>query len=101
MVHISSELAWDITDWDKDADLRLSNIRHNFMHTFVDNGLALPESIICRKDQEYPLLKDFGVTDLDGTHIQKIDVGFGLMKLKVLPLERVTVTRAAIWKGEA
>jgi hypothetical protein len=53
------DLAWDISEWDKDADLSLSNIRYNIEHTFLSNGLALPSAIACRHDQARDLFVAF------------------------------------------
>jgi hypothetical protein len=85
MVPLLPELAWDITAWDKDADLSLSNIQHNFLHTFLNQSLALPASILCREDQKYQLLKAFAIPAYDESPFHKIDVGFGPMSLKILP----------------
>lgn len=88
----STELAWDITDWDKDGDLSESNIKYNLEHTFLANGLILPASIICRDDQKRTLQKQFSSLAPDGTNIETINLGYGLMKLKALPLYRSEVT---------
>jgi hypothetical protein len=88
-----ADLAWDITDWDNDADLSESNLRYNMAHTFVDNGLVLPASIICRRDQEKTLLANF--TSPYGppfVGINTINTEYGEMKLKVLGLEREEMT---------
>ena len=88
-----ADLGWDITDWDKDADLSESNLKYNMLHTFVDNGLALPASIICRRDQEQALLKNFMSPFNPGfLGINTINTEFGSMKLKVLGLEREELT---------
>lgn len=88
-----ADLAWDITDWDKGADLTESNLEYNMLHTFVDNGMALPASIICRYDQERTLISNFTsrfATPFAG--INTISTKFGVMKLKVLGLEREEIT---------
>ena len=88
----STELAWDITDWDKDADLSESNIIYNLQNTFLKDGLILPASIICRAEQELKLRSNFYIRgmnlDEDGTGIHSIHTDFGVFKLKVLPLIR-------------
>lgn len=86
MVSVSQELAWDITSWNEDADLSEVNIRQNFFDTFLHQNLALPASILCRRDQKVQLLKEFGIPPDYETHFHKIDVGFGPMTLKVLPM---------------
>lgn len=88
----SKELAWDITDWDKDADLKEANFMHNLEETFLKNGLILPASVICRQDQEYTLRGWYEQLDPDGTGINMIYTPFGRFRLKVLPLERSEVT---------
>jgi hypothetical protein len=88
MVPLLPELAWDITDWDKDADLGLSNIQYNFLQTFLNHSLALPASILCREDQKYQLIKAFAIIPYDESPFHKIDVGFGPMVLKILPMSK-------------
>lgn len=88
----STELAWDITDWDKDADLSENNIIYNLQQTFLKDGLILPATIVCRRDQELRLMANFFKRGMDlaidGTNINQIHTNFGVFKLKVLPLER-------------
>jgi hypothetical protein len=75
------------------AEDLIKNIKYDLERTFLANGLILPASIVCRYDQERTIKKQFTV---DGTNIDTVDLGYGVMKLKVLPLERseITHTRA-------
>lgn len=96
----STELAWDITDWDKDADLSEKNIIYNLQQTFLKDGLILPASIVCRAEQELKLRSEFfkGYSfpeTTDGTNINTIHTNFGVFKLKILPLERRERTYAS------
>ena len=95
----STELAWDITDWDKEADLKEANLLHNLQETFLKDGLIIPASIICRLDQELILRGWYKQLDPDGTNINKIYTPFGTFKLKVLPLERKQETYATYQKA--
>jgi hypothetical protein len=95
----STELAWDITDWDKDADLKEANFQYNLEQTFLKDGLILPASIICRLDQELTLRGWYKQLDPDGTNINRIYTSFGVFKLKVLPLKRTERTYAEYTKA--
>lgn len=89
----STQLAWDITDWDRDADLNIGNFSYNMHETFIKNGLILPAAIICRKDQERELLRAYDAQQGDLlTGIMTISNRYGVFKLKVLPLERSEIT---------
>lgn len=83
MLRTSAELAWDMTEWEHDADLSIKNLQGALLDTFVNIGLALPASIFCRQDQQVLLLKAYAVIPYDATPFHQIDVGFGPMKLKV------------------
>jgi hypothetical protein len=100
----STELAWDITDWDKDADLSETNVIYNLQNTFLKDGLILPASIVCRKEQEMKLRANFFKRGMDlgedGTNIHQIYTNFGVFKLKVLPLERKERTFAPNYTRE-
>jgi hypothetical protein len=78
------------------AEDLIKNIKYDLERTFLANGLILPASIVCRYDQERTIKKQFTVFPVDGTNIDTVDLGYGVMKLKVLPLERseITHTRA-------
>lgn len=92
----STELAWDITDWETDAVIDESNLAYNLTETFLKNGLILPASIVCREDQEAALIKNFTGKrlrhDTDMTGIRTIGTRYGDFKLKVLPLARTEIT---------
>lgn len=90
----STELAWDITDWDKNADVSESNILYNLEQTFLKNGLILPASIVCRIDQEHELLRKCRMLVGDGSGIKSINLQYGEFKLKVLSLRRTELTTA-------
>lgn len=85
MTKQAQELAWDISDWDEEADISESNIRRNMEETFFKNGLTLPSSIVVRVDQRQRLLEEFRAYAPNADGIYAIDLGFGAMRLKVVP----------------
>ena len=80
----STELAWDISDWSDDADLSESNIRYNMERQFIKDGFVLPASIVCTRHQEQLLKRNYEVLAPDIAGITAIDLGFGMMRLKVV-----------------
>jgi len=80
----AQELAWDISEWAEDADLSESNIRWNMEETFFKNGLALPSSIVVNHSQKNELLKQYKPLAPDLNGIVAVDMGFGMMRLKVV-----------------
>ena len=98
----STEMAWDISDWGISADLSASNIKYNLQKTFLSNGLILPASIICRYDQRNCIkqLSLFSRLPSNGSNVDVVDLGYGIMRLKSLPPERTEVTyRSSIYKS--
>lgn len=84
MIKQAQELAWDISDWEQDADLNQANIEYNMRETFFKNGLTLPSSIVVRPDQRHTLLEQFKHLAPDMSGVDGINLGFGIMRLKIV-----------------
>jgi hypothetical protein len=80
----STELAWDISEWDADADLSESNIKYNMERQFLAQGFILPSSIVCNREQERKLKQLYSTLAPNLEGIEAINLGYGVMRLKVV-----------------
>lgn len=84
-----NEVAFNIVDWDRDADLGADNIHHNMRQFFVSRNYGLPQSIVVRPDQAHTLMRDFKTYPPEDMYgFNKIEIpGVGLFTLIIVVRE--------------
>lgn len=78
------ELAWNILDWDSDADLGSDNLQYNMRETFVRRYDRLPKAWVVRPDQAHKLFQQFKTIGPDANHFSVIDTPFGYFSLIIV-----------------
>ena len=80
------DVAFNIIDWNRDADLGADNILFNIRQLFINRSYGLPNAIVTRPDQAHALMRNFKVYPPEDMYgFNRIEVpGIGLFDLIIV-----------------